>query len=146
MEAKVFAPGEGLRRTARGNDMFFKATGSMTAGRFSLMERTVPAGAPAPPAHRHVANDEAFYVLAGEIEFRLDDQVVNGGPGTLVLVPGGVAHTFANTAADESRLLVLHSPALDEYFAELERLWSRHEPPNRDEELHLMRRHGMDPA
>ena len=44
--------GEGLRREARGSEMWFKATASGTDGRFSLMERTLPPGGRMPPAHR----------------------------------------------------------------------------------------------
>ena len=36
--------GEGQRRQARGSEMWFKATGASTEGRFSLMERSLPPG------------------------------------------------------------------------------------------------------
>ncbi len=89
---------------------------------------------------------EAFWVLHGEAEFELDGQAKVAGTGSSVLVPGGVAHTFGATASGDSRLLVLHAPALDGYFRELQDLWSGQDPPARDEELALMRRHGMDPT
>lgn len=146
MEVIRYEAGEGLRRSARGSEMFFKAIGSTTNGRFSLMERTVPSGARTPPAHRHADTEEAFYVLDGRVEFQIEDEVFEGGPGTFVLVPGGVAHTFGNVSGGPSRLLVLHAPALDAYFHDLEDLWAQDEPPDRDAELELMRRHGMDPA
>ena len=43
-------------------------------------------------------------------------------------------------------MLVLHAPALDGYFRELAGLWGAAEPPDRDVELDLMRRHGMEPV
>jgi hypothetical protein len=43
-------------------------------------------------------------------------------------------------------VLVLHAPALDGYFRELEQLWAGPEPPSRDQEQALMRRHGMRPV
>ncbi len=52
----------------------------------------------------------------------------------------------ATTSDESARLLVLHAPALDRYFADLERLWSSPIPPDRSTELDLMRRHGMEPA
>ena len=61
-------------------------------------------------------------------------------------MPAGEPHTFGNTGTATARLLVLHVPALDGYFADLERLWASPEPPDRDAELALMRRHGMDPV
>lgn len=138
--------GEGLRREARGSEMWFKATASATEGRFSLMERTLPPRGRMPPAHRHAANAEAYFVLDGIVEFRVADDVVQGTTGTFVLVPAGEAHTFGNTSDAPARLLVLHAPALDRYFKDLEQLWASPTEPDRDTELALMRRHGMEPA
>jgi hypothetical protein len=61
-------------------------------------------------------------------------------------VPGGVAHTFGASSTSEAHVLVLHAPALDGYFRELHELWADPEPPERDVELALMRRHGMEPT
>jgi hypothetical protein len=61
-------------------------------------------------------------------------------------VPGGVTHTFGATADAPARVLVLHAPALDGYFRDLAVLWSGAEPPGRDDELALMRQHGMRPV
>jgi hypothetical protein len=41
---------------------------------------------------------------------------------------------------------VLHAPALDDYFRELHELWSGGQPPSSEDELALMRRHGMRPV
>jgi mannose-6-phosphate isomerase-like protein (cupin superfamily) len=140
-----FDRGEGAHLEARGSHMWFKATAAATSGRFSLMERTLPPGGRMPPPHHHVGNDEAYYVLEGEVEFRIDGEVAHGGPDTCVVVPPGASHTFGNTSAAPARLLVLHAPGLDAYFEELARLWSASTPPTRDQELELMSRHGMVP-
>jgi quercetin dioxygenase-like cupin family protein len=126
--------------------MWFKATASSTQGRLSLMERTLPPGGRMPPSHSHLGNDEAYFVLDGTVEFRVAGQVFEGTSGTFVLVQAGEPHTFGNTGDRPARLLVLHAPALDGYFEELEQLWAAPVPPDRDTELELMRRHGMDPA
>jgi quercetin dioxygenase-like cupin family protein len=99
-----------------------------------------------PPAHSHVGNDEAYFVLDGLVEFHVADDVFEGSTGTFVLVPAGEAHTFGNTTDVPARLLVLHAPALDGYFEDLESLWSSPDPPDHETELALMRRHGMEPA
>lgn len=138
--------GEGLRREARGSEMWFKATAASTQGRLSLMERTLPPGGRMPPAHRHIGNEEAYFVLEGTVEFRVGDDVFPGTNGTFVLVPAGETHTFGNTSDEPARLLVIHAPALDGYFADLEQLWASSQAPDRDAELALMRRHGMEPA
>ena len=141
-----FGSGEGVRREARGSEMWFKARAEDTHGRLSLMERTLPPGGRMPPAHRHVGNEEAYFVLDGTVEFRVAGDVFSGGPGTFVLVPAGEAHTFGNTAEMPARLLVIHAPALDAYFEDLQRLWSGPTPPEPVAERALMQRHGMEPA
>jgi uncharacterized cupin superfamily protein len=145
-EPVVLGPGEGQRYEARGSVMFFKAVAATTQGRLSLMERTLPPGGRMPPPHRHGGSDEAYFVLDGEVTFILDGTTSVGGPETFVLVPAGAGHTFGNTSAEAARLLVIHAPALDGYFAELEQLWAGAEPPAPDQERDLMRRHGMEPA
>ncbi len=144
--AVVVPPGGGEPLDVRGSALLFKATAASTGGAFSLHERRVPAGGRRPPAHVHPDRVEAFWVLDGKTEFELDGQLTVVGAGSFVLVPGGVAHTFGATAGDDVRLLVLHAPALDGYFRELKGLWSGPEPPARDDELALMRRHGMEPT
>jgi mannose-6-phosphate isomerase-like protein (cupin superfamily) len=145
-DALVLPPGSGERLTARGSTLLFKAVAATTGGSFSLHERQVPAGGRRPPAHVHPDRVEAFWVLDGEAEFELDGRLTRAGAGSFVLVPGGVAHTFGASATSAARVLVLHAPALDGYFRELERLWSGPEPPSRDQEQALMRRHGMRPV
>jgi len=96
--------------------------------------------------HIHTHIEEAYYVLDGKVEFAIGERAYVGGPRSFVLVPRGVAHTFGNGGEVLARLLVLHAPPLDAYFEELHVLWSRGVPPTRDEELALMRRHGMEPT
>jgi hypothetical protein len=53
---------------------------------------------------------------------------------------------FGNGGPVVARLLVLHAPPLDAYFEELQALWAGDAPPTPDQELALIRRHGMEPA
>ena len=145
-KATVVNAGEGKVLSARGSTMFFKATRASTDGAFSFMERTLPPGGRKPPPHVHTDCEEAFYVLDGEIEFFLGNETVVGRLGAFVLVPGGVSHTFGNAAAFPAKVLIIHAPAMDEYFEELQALWSAQTPPSREEELALMQRHGMKPG
>jgi len=142
----ITGPGQGHLLSARGNVLAFKAVAAQTGGDFSLMERTVPAGARMPPAHRHVNCSEAFFVLEGEITFLLDGATATGGPGDFLLVPRGAGHTFGNVSGEAARLLVLHAPAMDAYFEELHRLWAEPAPPSAQAERELMSRYGMEPA
>jgi quercetin dioxygenase-like cupin family protein len=145
-EPVVLAPGDGERLLARGSTLVFKATAATTGGAFSLHERWVPRAGRRPPAHVHPERVEAFWVLAGDAVFELDGRATVASAGAFVLVPGGVAHTFGATDDADARVLVLHAPALDGYFRDLERLWAGAEPPPRSAELALMRRHGLQPV
>ena len=142
----IVPSGQGQRLTARGNVMAFKAVAAQTSGDFSLMERTVPPGARTPPPHRHVNCSEAFFVLDGMITFWLDSTELTGEAGDFLLAPRGAGHTFGNRSTEPARLLVLHAPAMDAYFAELDALWSGPEPPTPEAERELMSRYGMEPA
>ena len=142
----IVPSGQGRLLTARGNVMAFKAVAAPTGGDFSLMERTVPAGARTPPPHRHVNCSEAFFVLDGTITFWLDSAELAGRAGDFLLVPRGAGHTFGNRSTGPARLLVLHAPAMDAYFAELDALWAAAQPPTPEAERELMSRHGMEPA
>jgi mannose-6-phosphate isomerase-like protein (cupin superfamily) len=141
----IVPAGRGQLFTARGNVMAFKAVAAQTGGDFSLMERAVPPGARRPPPHRHVTCSEAFFVLDGTITFWLDDAELTGGCGDFLLVPRGAAHTFGNRSEEPARLLVLHAPAMDAYFAELDALWAAG-TPTPEAERELMSRYGMEPA
>jgi mannose-6-phosphate isomerase-like protein (cupin superfamily) len=142
----VIPPGGGEQLSVRGSTLLFKAVAATTGGAFSLHERHVPAGGRRPPAHVHPDRVEAFWVLDGEAEFELDGELTRAAAGGFVLVPGGVAHTFGAPPGRAARVLVLHAPALDDYFRELAGLWSADMPPDRETELDLMRRHGMRPV
>jgi mannose-6-phosphate isomerase-like protein (cupin superfamily) len=150
-DSSIVPAGKGAIVSARGSVMAFKAIAAQTGSDVALMERTVPAPSPGKPSrrplpHRHVNCSEAFWVLDGTITFVLDGVEQRGGRDDFLLVPRGAAHTFGNDGDEPARLLVLHAPAMDAYFAELDALWSRQEPPAPEEERALMARYGMEPA
>src|SRR4051812_2590163 len=51
--------------------------------------------------HSHADHVDSFYVLAGEAEFTVGDEVVRAGPGTYVAAPVGAVHGFRNAGAGE---------------------------------------------
>src|SRR5450755_80782 len=145
MTGRVLKRGEGQRRyAARGSVMLFKALAEQDGGDLSLMERTLPPGGRRPPPHRHVSCSEAYFVLDGLVSVTVGDEELAVGPEGFVLVPRGTAHTFGNAAQSEARLLVIHTPAMDAYFAGLHDLWNRDEPPSPGEDRGLMARFGME--
>ena len=62
-------------------------------------------------AHLHADEDDAFYIIEGEMTFTLGEAEVRAPPGTFVLVPPGVPHGFHNDGRDPVRMLNIHAPA-----------------------------------
>jgi mannose-6-phosphate isomerase-like protein (cupin superfamily) len=145
MAVRVLGRGEGQERfSARGSIMLFKALAAQDHGDFSLMERTLPPQGRRPPPHRHTNCSEAYFVLEGVVTVTVEEEELTLGPEDFVLVPRGTAHTFGNSSDHQARLLVLHAPAMDAYFAGLHELWNHGEAPTPDEERALMARFGME--
>ena len=60
--------------------------------------------------HSHPDHTDSFYVLEGEAEFLMGDEVVRVGPGTWVSAPVGVVHGFKNLGPGDLRMLNVHGP------------------------------------
>lgn len=92
-----------------------KASAAQTHGQFSLLEEVAPRG-DGTPLHVHGADDEAFYVLEGELTFFLDGdpprQVAAGG---FVHIPGGVVHAF-RVASETARYLIVTTPQHERFY------------------------------
>ena len=106
-DAVIVRPGEGTRY---GNVEFLARTADTPRFTFGIIEfqanRTLE-------PHVHADEDDAFYILEGELTFAIGDEgeEVVAGPGTFVLVPPGVRHGFSNRADTPVRMLNLHAPA-----------------------------------
>jgi quercetin dioxygenase-like cupin family protein len=89
--------------------MALKATAEATGGAYGLIESTIAPGA-SPPLHLHRREDEAFYVIEGEITFHYDGEDFAAGPGTFVFLPRDVPHTFVVEGDTPARVSTLISP------------------------------------
>jgi quercetin dioxygenase-like cupin family protein len=113
----ILGPGEGKTINVPGIPITFKATKSDTGGAYTLTEETVIGAGP--PQHIHKVEDEAFYVLEGEVGIKIGEQIVRGVPGSFVLVPRGTVHTYWNVGTTPAKVLSIISPAgFEEFFAE----------------------------
>ncbi len=112
------AEGERADFPRLGNRYVFR--GEDAEGRFALIEHTIPPRALAAPIHVHEHEDEYSFVLSGRMGAQIGDDVVEAGPGDLVLKPRGVPHAFWNAGDTETRVLEIISPAgFAQYFAEM---------------------------
>ena len=71
-------------------------------------------GEEGPDPHVHRLHTDAFYVLEGEVEFKLgpDLETVIGLPGTLAAAPPNVVHTFRNASDATAIFLNFHAPSM----------------------------------
>jgi len=117
--AKYIPPGEGELLWVVGELLTLKVVGTDTSGAFAVLEEiTPPQGGP--PPHMHSREDETFYVLEGELEFRVSDRTLLATAGSVIYGPRGILHTFKNVGTTPSRILVLVTPAgLEKMFEEL---------------------------
>ncbi|MBS0341448.1 MAG: cupin domain-containing protein [Proteobacteria bacterium] len=142
----IRAPSEGTGTeeiTLAGQPMVFLVTGEHSR-HTSMFEWTVPAGF-ATGLHVHRVQEEAFYMLEGECEWRVGDRVVRATPGTYLFVPPGVAHNIANPGDRPARVLMTVSPPGHEhYFRKLAELTARGQPRDANAIGELRARHDTD--
>jgi quercetin dioxygenase-like cupin family protein len=60
--------------------------------------------------HTHPDHVDAFYVLEGQVEFRVGDEPRVAGPGAFVAAPQGSVHGFRHAGPEPIRFLNLHAP------------------------------------
>jgi uncharacterized cupin superfamily protein len=108
--------------------------GEQTGGAFGLVETAAPAGSSGPPPHVHGAEDEAFYVLDGEVSILIGERTLTASAGSFAFVPRGTLHTISNPGSREARCLVILSPAgFEKAFEEMAQVApSADRPPDMD--------------
>jgi quercetin dioxygenase-like cupin family protein len=116
----VFVSGDGGETVFLVGDTYTTLlSGAQTGGAFTLLEAIVPPET-GPPPHAHQREDETFVMVEGSVEFHLEDQVLEAGPGAVVFVPRGAVHHFRNTGDQPAKMLFLYNPAgMDGMFAEI---------------------------
>jgi quercetin dioxygenase-like cupin family protein len=99
-----------------------------TGGALAMFIDDIPPGG-GPPRHIHHNEDETFYILEGELEMQVNEDMFTARPGTSVFLPRGIPHTFGNLGTQPVKTLTLLTPAgLEEFFAEIEPLVIQNEP------------------
>jgi quercetin dioxygenase-like cupin family protein len=63
-----------------------------------------------PSLHRH-PYEEIFVIHAGTGSFVVDEAVVQGSAGDIVIAPAGTAHRFTNSGSDRLQLTAIHHNA-----------------------------------
>ncbi len=124
-ESKASGPSEPyLRRTGgdatvwhAGALFTFLADAEDTNGQFCLIE-TVNRQGLEPPPHTHEREDEAYYVLEGEIRFLVGVRSFEAGPGDFVYLPRGVEHGWELKTPTAKTLILIAPAGLEAIFKE----------------------------
>lgn len=118
--------------------------GDTTGHRMAIAESTLPPHSAGPPQHRHAQHDEGFYVVSGTVRFTIGDREHDAVPGTLVMVPTGAPHTFANTGDEPAVLLTVFTPdRYVQYFRDLREMAAA-QPPTSGDITTLMARYDTE--
>ena len=157
----VIPRGQGQTVSAGGADITFKITAEQKATTSSF-EIVIHPGYDV-GAHVHGHQEELFYILEGELDLfafeplaRTDGnwrtwqshtgaQVFRGGPGSMMFVPPGCPHAFANPGKTSARMLFQATPVGHEkYFEELLAILKRGGPPDPQAIADLRRRYDIE--
>lgn len=74
----------------------------------TVIELTIPSGG-SPPLHIHKSLDDSFLLLDGELLIQCGDQRMVARPGSYVVLPAGIEHTFRVSSAVPARMLLVHA-------------------------------------
>jgi mannose-6-phosphate isomerase-like protein (cupin superfamily) len=121
--------------------------GSTTQHRLGLGEITIAPHTDGPPQHRHAQHDEGFYVVSGLARFTVGEKTYDAAAGTLVMIPPGAPHTFANPGEEPAVLLNTFTPDVYmPYFHELRDMVSSGQPLTNAAIVAVMARYATVPA
>jgi quercetin dioxygenase-like cupin family protein len=117
----MITPGQTLENPVTGERFTFTHTAATTNGELLAFDFALRPGGAVPIPHVHPIQTERFEVLEGQMRFRVGLRTVIAGPGDVIEVAPGVAHSFANAGEQEARLRVEVRPALQmaQMFAEV---------------------------
>ena len=121
--------------------------GTTTNHRLGIGEITLAPRTDGPPQHRHARHDEGFYVVSGLARFTVGTKSYDAPAGTLVMLPPGAPHTFANPTDGTTVLLNTFTPDLYvQYFRDLRQMIADGHDLDETALIDAMRRYATEPA
>ncbi|MGW4714195.1 cupin domain-containing protein [Nocardia sp. NPDC004260] len=143
----VVGPGEGELIVLGATRMRVLEDGSNTGHRLGLAESVIPPHTPGPPQHRHAQHDEGFYIISGTLRFTVGDTDYDVTAGTLVMVPPGAPHTFANITDRPAVMLSTFTPDLYvQYFRDLQDMVADSRELTPQVNIEVMSHYATEPA
>lgn len=142
----VLEPSAPVHHEVAGGSIAVRLRGEQTGGAIGAVEMTIPAGFAGLPSHVHPDFDEVFFVLDGELSFRVGDEVLAAPPGAVIYVPGDVPHTFAELHQRPAHVLLVFNPAGHERYFEALAAALRDGEPTPELFSALMAEYGITPV
>jgi quercetin dioxygenase-like cupin family protein len=99
---------EGDARWWFGSLAVIKATAAGTGGQMTIVEVTEAPGAQA-PLHVHHREDEAFWIIDGDLTFEIGDTHIEAQAGDYLFAPRGIPHRFT-VGPSGCRMLFILTP------------------------------------
>jgi len=111
----ILNAGEGEALWSLGYLTTFKATSELTGGTIALVDEIGPR-TDGTPLHRHVDDEESFYVIEGELVFHLGESgPISATAGAFVHIPKGEPHAF-RVESEQARYLILTTPHHEQFY------------------------------
>ena len=109
----ILRNGEGrrLHASSTGDIVTLKSTQLETEGRVAFLEYESAPGFAGPPPHTHDGHEELFYVVSGELNMLVGDDILVCKPGDFAFAPRNVRHTFWNEGGNVCKFVAAFSPA-----------------------------------
>jgi mannose-6-phosphate isomerase-like protein (cupin superfamily) len=134
MDVVLVAPSDGEVIMSGPISIRILEDGTNTGHRIGITENVLAPTTSGPPQHIHREHDETFFVVSGTVRFTSGTEHADVTAGSLLTVPIGVPHSFANPDADEpATFLCTVTP--DRYISYFRELGALRPGPN-----------GLDPA
>src|SRR5215211_6973630 len=94
------------------DDITIHVDGKQSGGTMVAAEVTIPAGGGPPAMHRHPSG-ELYRVQRGELALYVGGERIRAAEGSVVHIPGGVAHTVRNETHDDAHAFVVFTPGTE---------------------------------
>lgn len=89
--------------------------GPLGTEQVAFTHRTMPqhSGGKGSYGHRHKAQEEVYFVVSGELQFKLDDEVIDVAAGTAVRIPPGTVRSVWNERPEDAELIIVSTRIAD---------------------------------
>jgi mannose-6-phosphate isomerase-like protein (cupin superfamily) len=116
MEVRAIRPNDGHSVQLGGISARVLLSGDDCGGSLAIVEAPIAPRVLAGPLHTHHNEDALWLVLEGELGAQVGDREFHEGPGSLVLAPKGIPHTYWNPGKTPAKYLEMAWPAGLERF------------------------------